>query len=76
MAIIVDATYQNGILKPKEPLPLAEGAEVRLTIAPAGERYDPLEAVIGICDEGPDFSLAARHDEVIYGPKPNAEQRP
>jgi len=76
MGIVVEATYQNGILKPKEPLTLAEGAEVRLTITPAGEPCDPLEAVIGICDEGPDLSLAARHDEVIYGPNPNAEQRP
>ena len=76
MAIVVEAIYENGILKPKEPLTLAEGAEVRLTITPAAEPYDPLEAVIGICDEGPDLSLAARHDEVIYGPKPNAEGRP
>ncbi len=65
MAIIVDATYQNGILKPKEPLTLAEGAEVRLTIAPAGERYDPLEAVIGIGDGHPDG--AENHDKYIYG---------
>jgi predicted DNA-binding antitoxin AbrB/MazE fold protein len=76
MTIVVEATYQNGILKPKEPLTLAEGTEVRLTITPAGESYDPLEAVIGICDEGPDFSLAARHNEVIYGPNPTAERRP
>lgn len=76
MAIVVDATYQDGILRPKQPLSLAEGTEVRLTIAPAGEQDDPLEAVIGICDEGPDSSLAARHDELVYGPKPIGEQRP
>jgi len=42
MAIVVEATYQNGILKPKQPLTLAEGTEVRLTISPADEHYDPL----------------------------------
>lgn len=76
MAIIVEATYENGVLRPKQPLTLAEGAKVRLSITPAGEPYDPLEAVIGICDEGPDFSLAARHDELLYGPKSNTETQP
>jgi predicted DNA-binding antitoxin AbrB/MazE fold protein len=65
MAIIVEATYQNGILKPKQPLTLAEGAEVRLTVTPAGEAYDPLEAVIGIGDGPPDG--AENHDKYIYG---------
>ena len=66
MPIVVDATYQNGILKPKEPLTLAEGAEVRLTIAPAGEPYDPLEAVIGIGESGRTDG-AEHHDRYIYG---------
>jgi len=65
MAIVVEATYQDGILKPKEALTLAEGAEVRLTITPAGEPYDPLEAVIGIGEGRPDG--AQNHDKYIYG---------
>ena len=65
MAIVVDATYENGILKPKQPLTLAEGAEVRLTITPVREPYDPLEAVIGIGDGQPDG--AENHDKYIYG---------
>ena len=66
MTIVVDATYQNGILKPKEPLTLAEGAEVRLTITPAAEPYDPLEAVIGIGESGRTDG-AEHHDQYIYG---------
>jgi len=65
MAIVVEATYQNGILKPKQPLTLAEGTEVRLTITPADEHYDPLEAVIGIGEGRPDG--AENHDKYIYG---------
>ena len=30
--IEVDAIYEGGVLKPVRPLPLAEGARVRLTI--------------------------------------------
>jgi predicted DNA-binding antitoxin AbrB/MazE fold protein len=35
MAITVDATYENGVLKPAEPLPLEEHDKVRVTIEPA-----------------------------------------
>ncbi len=110
MVITVEATFENGLLKPKQPLALAEGAEVRLTIHAADEVHDPLdavigigegppdgadnhdqylspppkpslppaeelppdpddplEAVIGICDDGPPISLAQNHDDIIYG---------
>lgn len=34
MAIIIDAIYENGVLKPAEPLPLAEQQKVRVTVEP------------------------------------------
>ena len=48
MPITVDATYEDGVLKPAEPLPLSEHAQVRVTVeahaeAPADER-DPSDA--------------------------------
>ena len=70
MSIAVEAVYENGILKPKQPLMLAEGTTVRLTLDALDDNYDPLDDVIGICTEGPDFSLAERHDEIVYGLKP------
>ena len=76
MPITVEATYQDGVLKPARPLTLAEGTEVRLTISPLDEDYDPLDAVIGICDDGPEVSLAARHDEILYGLKLDDEPAP
>lgn len=76
MAITVEATYRNGVLKPTRPLTLAEGTEVRLTISPLDEDYDPLDAVIGICDDGPEVRLAARHDEILYGLKLDDEPGP
>lgn len=40
MTITIAAIYENGVLRPRQPLELAEGTEVRLTIsAPASERH-------------------------------------
>ena len=76
MAITVEATYRDGVLKPARPLTLPEGTEVRLTISPLDDDYDPLDAVIGICKEGPDISLAERYDEILYGPMEGKERKP
>ena len=35
MPLIVDAVYENGVLKPIKPLPLQEREEVQVTIARA-----------------------------------------
>ncbi len=32
MTLVVDATYEDGVLKPSEPLPLKEHETVRLTV--------------------------------------------
>ncbi|MBI1900431.1 MAG: antitoxin family protein [Planctomycetia bacterium] len=65
MTLTIDAVYTNGVLKPKQPLDLTEGTEVRLTVTTAGEDKDPLEDVIGIGDGPPDG--ADNHDKYIYG---------
>jgi predicted DNA-binding antitoxin AbrB/MazE fold protein len=65
MSTVVDAVYENGTLKLAQPLALPEGMRVRVTITPADQNYDPLEAVIGICDGPPDG--AENHDKYIYG---------
>jgi predicted DNA-binding antitoxin AbrB/MazE fold protein len=59
MTLTVEAVYTNGVLKPKHPLTLAEGTEVRLTLSPVDEDYDPLEAGIG-CGWG--RGCTTRHD--------------
>src|SRR5688572_29439972 len=66
MPIVVDATYENGVLKLDQPLPLDERARVRLTVNPVeAQATDPLENVIGIGDGPADG--ADRHDDHIYG---------
>ena len=65
----IEAVYEKGVLRPKQPLVLMEGTEVRLSITPVDEDHDPLGAVIGIGDGAPDGS--EDHDKYIYG-KPRA----
>jgi predicted DNA-binding antitoxin AbrB/MazE fold protein len=36
MSLEVEATYENGVFKPSQELPLQEGQKVRLTIQPVG----------------------------------------
>jgi predicted DNA-binding antitoxin AbrB/MazE fold protein len=66
MTLTILATYENGVFKPKEPLLLVDGAEVRLTVQPTQDDADPLEAVIGIGDSGRTDG-ADQHDHYIYG---------
>ena len=45
MTLTVDAIYENGVLKPAQPLPLKEHERVRVSIHPAAEVQSALEAV-------------------------------
>ena len=65
MSLVVEATFENGTFKLAQPVALPEGTQVRLTITRVDEDYDPLDAVIGICDGPPDG--AENHDKYIYG---------
>ncbi len=61
------AVYRDGVLRPAEPLPLAEGTEVRITVTPAETtppQADPLEALRGITKETPPEEMWAIFDAV------------
>jgi predicted DNA-binding antitoxin AbrB/MazE fold protein len=63
MTITLEATYEKGHLKFKEPLALAEGTTVRVTIASLNED-DPFADIIGICHSGRRDG-AAHHDRYL-----------
>ena len=63
MSITIAAVYENGVLKPQQPLDLAEGAQVQVTINAA--TVDPIAGVIGICESGRPNG-ASYHDQYIY----------
>lgn len=65
MTITVEAVFENGVLRPTQPVALAEGAHVRVTIVAAVDD-DPLDAVIGIGESGR-ADGADRHDRYLYG---------
>ncbi len=69
MAIVVEATYENGVLKPAAPLPLGEHEKVRVTVEtqpdPVLETYgiigwkgthEELEQILAEAEEIEDFS--------------------
>lgn len=74
MVIAVEAVYENGVLRLKQPLPLADKAEVRVTIEtaePATAEDDPtgwkaLKSLIGVIEDAP-ADMAENHDHYLYG---------
>jgi predicted DNA-binding antitoxin AbrB/MazE fold protein len=65
--MIIEAIYENGTFRPKVPVDLMDGVPVRLVVDVIKVERDPLDEVIGVITDGPDFSLAERHDDIIYG---------
>lgn len=65
MTVTVEATFENGQLRLKEPVVFVEGTALRVAITPLSGDQDPLEAVIGIGD-GPSDG-ADNHDKYVYG---------
>jgi predicted DNA-binding antitoxin AbrB/MazE fold protein len=51
MTITVQATYEGGVLKPAEPLPLAEHAQVRVTVEAQGAAQGG-EADLPVSEDG------------------------
>ncbi len=77
MTTTVEAIYEQGVLRPKEPLSLKEGAEVKIVIiAPrepvtgASTPAKILAEISALPLEGDGEAFAARdHDQVLYGGK-------
>jgi predicted DNA-binding antitoxin AbrB/MazE fold protein len=66
MTIQFEAVFQNGVILPKEALPLANGTHIRVAIEAPPQ--DPLADVIGIGEGPASGDSADRHDDYIYGP--------
>jgi len=46
MTITVDATFENGVLRPDEPLPLAENARVRIVVETPASAVDRTAGIL------------------------------
>jgi predicted DNA-binding antitoxin AbrB/MazE fold protein len=47
MAIVIEATYENGVLKPAHPLPLEEHEKVQITVHTAVSRVRATFGLVG-----------------------------
>lgn len=75
MTTSVEAIYEQGVLRLKEPLALADGAVVEVTITTREEQTTPASAPANILasiaalpmeEGGREFS-ARDHDRILYG---------
>jgi predicted DNA-binding antitoxin AbrB/MazE fold protein len=72
MALTIEATYENGVLKPAQPLPLKEQERVQITIA---SKTNWVQETYGICGwkgtaEEPE--RFASDPELAFPPPPEA----
>jgi len=74
MTKTLTAVYENGVLRPSEPLPLGEGERVEVTVttgedaARHAELVKALAEIAALPTEGPDDGFSgADHDRVLYG---------
>jgi predicted DNA-binding antitoxin AbrB/MazE fold protein len=70
MAITIEAIYENGILKPMQPLPLKEHEQVQITIAPKSNWVQETYGICGWKGSAEDAERFATDPELDYPPPP------
>jgi predicted DNA-binding antitoxin AbrB/MazE fold protein len=64
MTISIEATYENGVLKPAQPLPLPEHAKVHITVQAAGSRVRQSAGLMGWTGSQEDADFVALSPEL------------
>lgn len=74
MSLTIEAIYEDGVLKPSQPIALAEGTRVSLVIEPTNESQSGqspaaiLSAIAALPLEATEQSVSNReHDQLLYG---------
>jgi predicted DNA-binding antitoxin AbrB/MazE fold protein len=70
MAITVEAIYENGVLKPNKPLPLAEHERVQVTIHSSGNWVQETAGMIRWTGDHETLRLLA--EDVAFDPQEGA----
>jgi predicted DNA-binding antitoxin AbrB/MazE fold protein len=73
MAITIDAVYENGVLKPNQPLPLQEHAVVRVTIQPATNWVQQTYGLCGWKGSAEEAERFATDPELDFPPPPEEQ---
>ena len=73
MTTTIEAVYERGVLRLKEPIPLAEGAEVEVIVisreaaVASSKPAEVLAAIAALPVEGENGEFSGRdHDRIIY----------
>ena len=64
MAITVEAVYEDGVLKPAQPLPLKEHEKVQVTVKAAASRVRQTAGLIGWTGSQEDADFVAMSPEL------------
>ncbi len=64
MSITVEAVYENGVLKPVQPLPFHEHEKVRITVTPAVSHVRRSAGLIGWTGSQEDADFVALSPEI------------
>ena len=64
MTLTVDAIYENGVLKPAQPLPLKEHEKAQITVKPAESRVRRSAGLIGWIGSQKDADFVALSPEL------------
>lgn len=70
MAIVVEAVYEDGVLKPAQPLPLKEHQKVQVTIEQPYKNLTDLYGIMGFQGTAEEADYFAMDPELEYPPPP------
>jgi predicted DNA-binding antitoxin AbrB/MazE fold protein len=70
MAITVEAVYENGVLKPAEPLPWKDGERVRVTVSSLDSPLLKAYGIMGFQGTAEEADYFAMDPELDYPPPP------
>jgi predicted DNA-binding antitoxin AbrB/MazE fold protein len=70
VAITVEAVYENGVFKPKGPLPFQEHEEVQITVSSRFSKLADLYGIMGFQGTIEEADFFAMDPELDYPPPP------
>jgi predicted DNA-binding antitoxin AbrB/MazE fold protein len=70
MPLTIEAIYENGVLKPQQPLPLKEHERVQVTIAPKSSWVRETYGICGWTGSAEEADRFATDPELDFPPPP------
>jgi predicted DNA-binding antitoxin AbrB/MazE fold protein len=70
MTLTIEAVYENGVLKPAQPLPLKEHEKVRITVSPRFSNLADCYGIMGFKGTAEEADYFAMDPELDYPPPP------